>query len=536
MPTHALDNCSPAINAGDPNTTEYSDARYEYRVLRGRVDIGAYESDFSPCPGVTTVTNNKDSGGGSLRPAINDIAQGGTISFPSGGADITLTSGEIVINRDMNIGGGGTNQVTVHGNNQSRIFTVSGGRTLNLSKIVLADGNADGAGGGAINNYGTLNITDSAIVNNKAQDSGGGIYNNETLSLTNSTVSGNQANGKGAGIYNNGGSSSIATVVNSTITDNRGFGYTGAGVWNDNGSDTFRVRNSIIDGNFSDQGYAHDYVGGLTNQGNNLIGSRNPGLVSLGNYGGATQTHALLQTSPALNAGNNCVLTANGCGDGNAALTNDQRGTNTPRKIGANVDIGAFERNITFDQSSLPNGNTGAGYNQTLTVSRQTNFAEFGGYEQALESPAAPFTFSIVPVNGQGLPQGLTLATDGTISGTPMQAGTFTFMVKAVDGADGTASVQQYTIQVTAPTAATVSISGRVLTPAGRGLMNATVILTDADGNTLMARASTFGYYQFANVAVGQTYVFSVRSKRYQFAPQVVNVTEDLNELNFTGQ
>ncbi len=98
------------------------------------------------------------------------------------------------------------------------------------------------------------------------------------------------------------------------------------------------------------------------------------------------------------------------------------------------------------------------------------------------------------------------------------------------------AGVQQYTMMITAPTAATVSVSGRVLTPLGRGLTNATVIMTDASGNTRTARTSTFGYYRFDEVEAGQTYIFSVRSKRYRFAPRVVTITEDLTELDFAPE
>jgi fibronectin-binding autotransporter adhesin len=841
IPTHALDNCSPAINAGDPNPTIGTDQRFSGRVNHGRADIGAFESDYVTCPAAVTVTNNNDSGPGSLRQAVNDIARGGTISFPSGGADITLTSGDILVRRDVNIAGNGTYLVTVHGNNQSRIFSVPSNVTLNLSKIVLADGNAHG-GGGAVDNFGTLTVTSSAIINNTAQDgggisnngtlsitnttvsgnhavnkgagiynnpggatasvlhatitnnrsdgfagagvwndhfsnsntfsarnsiiagnisgngnpvdyvgdltnqgynlintnmplnplgnygggtlthelpncsspaidaadpnnvvatdqrgnarpfggradigafestqscsivvqngnsigygtldqalhdvldggrisfapgvntiyivngplnlyknvtinvnpanpvtlygsnayhlleiysgvtvnltglnitrtagaiynsgtlngsnlviynnsggisnygalnftnstvsgnsggignyggtlsifsstlssnSGGGIVNSGMLSLINSTVSGNQANGKGAGIYNNGGSNILATVVNSTITDNHGFGYTGAGVWNDNGSNTFLVRNSIIDGNFSDQGYAHDYVGGLTNQGNNVIGTRNPGLAPLGNYGGPTQTHALLQNSQALNLGNNCVLTTNGCGDDNAALATDQR--ISQRKIGANVDAGAFEQNITFDQTTLSNANTHLPYNQQLSATRQTSST--GAPDT---SSFAPAQFSIVPVAGQSLPPGLTLSSDGLLSGMPTAGGTFTFTVKAVD-TDGMAGAQIYTIQVFAPTAANVSVSGRVLAPDGNGLRNALVILTGPDGAVREARSGSFGYYRFDDVPAGQTYVINVVSKRFQFIPQVVTITEELNNLNFTA-
>jgi len=59
----------------------------------------------------------------------------------------------------------------------------------------------------------------------------------------------------------------------------------------------------------------------------------NAGLSTLGNYGGPTQTHALLAGSPAINAGSNAAVDW-------ALLTMDQRGSN--RNVN-NVDIGAFE-------------------------------------------------------------------------------------------------------------------------------------------------------------------------------------------------
>lgn len=84
-----------------------------------------------------------------------------------------------------------------------------------------------------------------------------------------------------------------------------------------------------------------------------------------------------------------------------------------------------------------------------------------------------------------------------------------------------------------APTAAAVSVSGRVLTPDGRGLINAFVNLTDSSGSTRSARTTAFGYYRFDEVAAGQTYILNVSSKRYQFTAQVLSVTEDLENLDF---
>jgi hypothetical protein len=71
-------------------------------------------------------------------------------------------------------------------------------------------------------------------------------------------------------------------------------------------------------------------------------------LAPLANNGGPTQTHALLFHSPAVNAGNNCVVNAS-CATGNpqTALITDQRGF--PRQFnGTMVDIGAFEFGVSF--------------------------------------------------------------------------------------------------------------------------------------------------------------------------------------------
>jgi hypothetical protein len=84
-------------------------------------------------------------------------------------------------------------------------------------------------------------------------------------------------------------------------------------------------------------------------------------------------------------------------------------------------------------------------------------------------------------------------------------------------------------------TASSVSISGRVLTASGRGLAKAAIYLTDLQGNRRVARTNSFGYYRFSDIAAGQTVTIEVVSKRYQFAPQVVNVMEEIDDLNFAA-
>ena len=88
-------------------------------------------------------------------------------------------------------------------------------------------------------------------------------------------------------------------------------------------------------------------------------------------------------------------------------------------------------------------------------------------------------------------------------------------------------------LDLVAPTAANVSISGRVFSPYNRGLSNATVTLTDQNGQIYTTRTSSFGYFRFNEIEAGQTVVVGVRSKRFQFDSQVVAVNEQLEGLNF---
>jgi hypothetical protein len=90
-------------------------------------------------------------------------------------------------------------------------------------------------------------------------------------------------------------------------------------------------------------------------------------------------------------------------------------------------------------------------------------------------------------------------------------------------------------ITVFAPTSASVTVTGRILSPQG-AVSQAVVSLADQNGVTRTAISNGFGYYRFENVTVGQSYMFNVRSKRYQFAPRIVTVLEEMEDLNFTAQ
>ncbi len=91
-------------------------------------------------------------------------------------------------------------------------------------------------------------------------------------------------------------------------------------------------------------------------------------------------------------------------------------------------------------------------------------------------------------------------------------------------------------IPLLAPTAASVSISGRVMTAQGRGLRNAFVTLTDSHGVMRQVMTSIFGTYRFDDVQAGDTYSIGVRSRRFSFQPQVLNVTDNLSDIDFIAQ
>ncbi len=86
------------------------------------------------------------------------------------------------------------------------------------------------------------------------------------------------------------------------------------------------------------------------------------------------------------------------------------------------------------------------------------------------------------------------------------------------------------------PSAAMVPISGRVLTSSGRGISSVRVTLTDEEGFTRTAISSSFGYYRFEGVEVGRVYVMSALSKRFQFSPQVISLTDELTGFNLIAQ
>lgn len=89
-----------------------------------------------------------------------------------------------------------------------------------------------------------------------------------------------------------------------------------------------------------------------------------------------------------------------------------------------------------------------------------------------------------------------------------------------------------------APTAANASIKGCIKTADGAGIRNVLITLTKiSTGEILQNFSSSFGYYQFSDLPVGEVYVLTVKSKTFSFSPnsRVIFLSEDLADENFTA-
>jgi len=84
--------------------------------------------------------------------------------------------------------------------------------------------------------------------------------------------------------------------------------------------------------------------------------------------------------------------------------------------------------------------------------------------------------------------------------------------------------------------AAGVELSGRVRAIGERGLTNARVNLTDEQGVTRTVVTGRLGTFRFEDVPAGHTYVLSVSSRRFTYAPRVIQVTDNISGIDLTPE
>ncbi len=178
-----------------------------------------------------TVTSNANSGAGTLRQAIADSANGGTIDFNlPAGATITLGS-TLTINKSLTIVGPGVSRLYVSGNDLYRVFDVTSGTSF-ISGMTVCNGKVTDTNGAGIriNSGAALSLDQCTIANNNTVASGmdaeaGGIYNDQgTLTLNRCQVANNNVTRTTSGPNTFGGGLSAyfaqTALYNSTIINN----------------------------------------------------------------------------------------------------------------------------------------------------------------------------------------------------------------------------------------------------------------------------------------------------------------------------
>jgi hypothetical protein len=253
-----------------------------------------------------TVTSDQDSGAGSLRETIAAAQSGDTIVFSvtptSGNSTITLTSGQLLITKDLTIQGPGAGQLVISGSPilsaGSRAFEVAEGSALTLSGLKIS-GSSDywatyydvtptpwaGYGGGVLN-HGTLAASGCTFTGGTLGTSaeGGAIFSDGTLTLSACTVAGGLAQGgstRGGGISNWG----TATLTNTIVSNNSASATTtypwfnqGGGIYNQG---TITLNGCTVSGN-----YAREMGGGILNYGTLILDGSTVSGNNTGNYGG----------------------------------------------------------------------------------------------------------------------------------------------------------------------------------------------------------------------------------------------------------
>ena len=245
----------------------------------------------------------------------------------------------VIINKNIRIDGKGH---TIDAKNLGRIFEIDGGFAVTLTNVTLINGKADK--GGAIYNFGNLDLVHVNFVNNTAKY-GGAIMNYAYgLVLDDSTFTNNTAKIGGA-IYNSADCFVVgnSTFANNTATSNGGviFNY---GIGFVVGNSTF-VNNSAADGAGAILNGGRGFVVGNSTFANNTATSKGGAIYNYGIgfvVGNSTFANNTAEDAGAVyNEGDNSVV-------GNSTFVN-----NTATSIGGAiinngklvVDNSAFEDN-----------------------------------------------------------------------------------------------------------------------------------------------------------------------------------------------
>lgn len=348
--------------------------------------IQACNSGVGPCTGIDRVFHLS---GGTIEISGVTVRNGSTSGdYPGGrGGGIFVSAYTAVQLVDVHV----TDSAADNGGG---IYQMGAGGTLTLTNVTISRNTATRFGGG-IWSASVLRVDRSIFSGNHGLWGGGIRVDGGELEITNSTFSGNTADEFGGGVFVN----DTTTIQSSTLADN--VAPSGASLFVGGTTAVATLRNTVITSNGVDCGTTSSTIASAGHNvssdtscnlaGTGDLSATDPLLGPLADNGGPTYTHALLEGSPAIDAGDNANCP-----------TVDQRGASRPQ--GAGCDIGAFEIGELTTPSPTPapiQTNLAQDAPAGTTVLQTTDLSGFAARDLIVIDPGGPNEeYSVV--NGLG--------------------------------------------------------------------------------------------------------------------------------------
>ena len=181
------------------------------------INLNAGITNFGSVSGALSGTANNTT----VNVGPNGLIQNG-VDVAASGANVNLSATTYTqsstVNKSLTLNGLTASSTIVNPSPGALTFYITGGSTVNINNLTVANGYGSPTGGIQIDLGSTLNLNNCSFFNNASSLTiGGAIYNSGIITIVNSTFSNNSAGtGSGGAIYNAG----TATIVNSTFTNN----------------------------------------------------------------------------------------------------------------------------------------------------------------------------------------------------------------------------------------------------------------------------------------------------------------------------
>ncbi len=183
-----------------------------------------------------------DNSAGTLRATLATAQAGDTVNIGVTGT-ITLTQGELPLNKSLTLIGPGASSLTIDGGGTGRVFHQTAATTgttppataVTISGLTVTNGSVTGNGGGLLVDSGSLTLTGCVVANDGAQV-GGGVYvaTGATIAATGCTFSGNASQTNGGGLW--AGAGVAPSLADCVFDSNAAYGGFGGGLFTGGGA------------------------------------------------------------------------------------------------------------------------------------------------------------------------------------------------------------------------------------------------------------------------------------------------------------